>query len=235
MPHSNTAETQGPRLSGLAWLPVAWLVVSMALDAYRTWTIWPLLNNFDLPPTAIRLIEGQLAVAAITLIGGLFVLAAALGRMRIYPSAFTLWQGFVIATILAVAIYTAIVPDFLTPPMSYVYWLGEIAIGIACIVIVRKPPLAPHGLAQARSGDYSVLARIIFALLGVLLGGFIGFWIGLGIGIAIAEATNMSSFEGQSGFFAFFIGLAGVLVGAIIGPALTLYWTRRKTPAVTPP
>ena len=74
----------------------------------------------------------------------------------------------------------------------------------------------------------------ILAFLGVLIGGFIGFWIGLGIGIAIAEATNMSSFEGQSGFFAFFIGLAGVLVGAIIGLVMALYWTRRKKPAVTP-
>jgi len=235
MQPSNSAETQAPRLSGLAWIPVAWLVLSMAMDAYRGWTMWPLLNNFDLPPTATRLIEGQLAVAAITLIGGLFVLATALGRMRIYPAAFTVWQGFVIAAIFAAAIYTTIVPDFLTPPMSYVYWLGEIAIGIACIVIVRKPPPEPNALAQARSADYSVLARIIFAFLGVLLGGFIGFWIGLGVGIAIAEATNMSSFEGQSGFFAFFIGLAGVLVGAIIGLVLAIYWTRRKTPAVTRP
>jgi hypothetical protein len=207
----------------------------MAMDAYRSWTTWPLLGEFDLPPAAARLIEGQLAVAAITLIGGLFVLATALGRMRIYPSAFTLWQCFVIAAILAVAVYTSIMPEFLTPPLSYVYWLGEIAIGIACIVIVRKAPLEPHALAQARSGDYSVFARIIFAFLGILLGGFIGFWIGLGIGIAIAEATNMSSFEGQSGFFAVFIGLAGVLVGAIIGLVLALYWTRRKKAAVTNP
>ena len=57
---------------------------------------------------------------------------------------------------------------------------------------------------------------------------------GLGIGIAIVEITDMSSFEGQSGFFAFFIALAGVLVGAIIGLVLALYWTRRKKPAVTP-
>jgi hypothetical protein len=235
MAPTNTGETQAPRLSGLGWLPVAWLVFSMAMDAYRTWTTWPLLGDFDLPRTAARLIEGQLAVAAITIIGGLFVLAAALGRMRIYPAAFTFWQGFVIATILAVAVYTSIMPDFLTPPLSYAYWLGEILIGIACIIIVRKRPPQSNTMTPARSAEFSIAARIILAFLGILLGGFIGFWIGLGIGIAIAEATNMSSFEGQSGFFAVFIGLAGVLVGAIVGLVLALYWTRRKKPTVTSP
>jgi hypothetical protein len=234
MPPSNTAKTLAPRLSGLGWLPVAWLVFSMAMDAYRTWTTWPLLNEYDLPPAAARLIEGQLAVSTITLIGGLFVLAAALGRMRIYPAAFTLWQGFVIAAILAVAVYTSVMPDFLTPSLSYAYWLGEILVGIACIIIVRKPVPEPRAMAQAPSAEFSIAARIILSFLGVLLGGFVGFWLGLGIGIAIAEATNMSSFEGKSGFFAFFIGLAGVLVGAIIGLVLALYWTRRKKPAVVP-
>lgn len=81
----------------------------------------------------------------------------------------------------------------------------------------------------------SIAARIIFAFLGVLFGGFIGFWLGLGTGVAISEATNMSCFEGACGYFAFFLGLAGVLVGAIIGLVLALYWTRRKRPAVVTP
>ncbi|MFO0994497.1 MAG: hypothetical protein U1E67_21495 [Hyphomicrobiales bacterium] len=45
----------------------------------------------------------------------------------------------------------------------------------------------------------------------------------------------MSCFEGACGYFAFFLGLAGVLVGAIIGLVLALYWTRRKRPAVVTP
>lgn len=234
MPPSNASKTLAPRLSGLGWIPVAWLVFSMAMDAYRTWTTWPLLNEYDLPPAAARLIEGQLALSAITLIGGLFVLAAALGRMRIYPAAFTSWQGFVIAATLAAGVYTSIMPEFQTPPLSYVYWLGEILIGIVCIIIVRKPSLQSNAMTPTRSAEYSVAARIVLAFLGILIGGFVGFWLGLGIGIAIAEATSMSSFEGQSGFFAFFIALAGVLVGAILGLVLALYWTRRKKSAVTP-
>lgn len=234
MPSPDTAKTQAPPLSGLGWLPVAWLVFSMAMSVYHAWTAWPALNEYDLPAAATWLIEGELVVSAIALIGGLFVLAAALGRMRIYPAAFTIWQGFLILALLAVAIYTAIFPYFVMAPLSYVYWLGEILIGIACIIIVRKPPPEPNAMAQAQSADFSVAARIILAFLGILLGGFVGFWLGLGIGIAIVEATDMSSFEGQSGFFAFFIALAGVLVGAIIGLVLALYWTRRKKPAVTP-
>ena len=133
--------------------------------------------------------------------------------MPVYPEAFTLWQGFDIAALIAIAIYTAIMPDFVMAPLSYVYWLGEILIGIACIIIVRRKPAPEHRHDATRTAPaaYSVAARIIFAFLGVLIGGFIGFWLGLGIGIAIAEATNMSSFEGASGYFAVFIGLAGVL------------------------
>lgn len=231
----DTAKAQAPRLSGLAWLPIAWLVFSMAMAVYHAWTVWPALNDYQIPAAATWLLQGELVVSVISLIAGLFVLGVALGRMPIYPAAFTSWQGFVIAALLVVVIYTAIMPEFVMAPMSYVYWLGEILIGIACIIIVRrKPPPETHDMAQSQSDGFSIAARIILAFLGILGGGFIGFWIGLGIGIAIAEATNMTSFEGASGFFAFFVGLAGVLVGAIIGLVLALYWTRRKKPAVIP-
>ena len=205
----------------------------MAMSVYRAWAAWPALNDYRLPPAATWLIQGELIVSASLVVGGLLVLAAALGRMRIYPASFTLWQGLTIAALLAIAIYTAIMPDFVTAPLTYVYWLGEILIGIACIIIVRRKPQA-HSLQSGAPTAYSVLARVIFAFLGIFIGGFIGFWLGLGIGIAIAEATNMSSFEGASGYFAFFLGLAGVLVGAIIGLVLALYWTRRKKTPVTP-
>jgi hypothetical protein len=239
MAPTNTAKTQAPPLTGLAWLPVAWLVLSIALEGYRAWSTWWALNEYGLPPAATWLIEGELIVAAIIIIGGLFVLAAALGRMPIYPTAFTLWQGFAIAALVAIAIYTAIMPDFVLAPLSYVYWLGEILIGIACIIIVRRKPV-PETVAMAQPDTanpaaFSIVARIIIAFLGVLFGGFIGFWIGLGIGIAISEATNMSCFEGACGYFAFFLGLAGVLVGAIIGLVLALYWSRRKKPAIVTP
>jgi hypothetical protein len=238
MAPASTTETQAPRLSGLAWLPVAWLVITMALEIYRASGAWPALNDYGLPPAATWLIEGELIIAAIAIIGGLFVLATALGRMPVYPMAFMLWQGFNIAALIAIAIYTAAIPDFVMAPLTYVYWLGEIIIGIACIIIVRrKPALQTGSPVQQHSAApiaFSVIAGIIFAFLGVLIGGFIGFWIGLGIGVAISETTHMSCFEGACGYFAVLLGLAGVLVGAIIGLVLALFWTRRKKPSVTP-
>jgi hypothetical protein len=234
-----TAKIQAPPLTGLTWVPVAWLVFSIAMEGYRAWTTWPVLHEYGLPPSVIWLIEAELCIAAIIVIGGLFVLAAALGRAPVYPKAFTLWQGFAIIALFAIAIYTAIMPDFVMAPLSYVYWLGEILIGIACIIIVRRKP-APEEHAMTQPGTanpiaYSVLSRFILAFLGVLIGGFLGFWLGLGIGIAIAEATNMTSFEGASGYFAFFIGLLGMLLGAVIGLVLALYWTRRKKTVVVTP
>ncbi len=233
MAANDTDDSQSPRLSGLAWLPVAWLVFSMAMAVYRAWSVWPALNDYELPPEATWLIQAELLVAGILLIGGLFVLAAALGQMRIYPRAFTLWQGFSIAAIIAGAIYTALMPAFIMAPLTYAIWLGEIVVGIACIVIVRRKPEV-HSPRPGAPTAYSALARIIFAFLGVLIGGFIGFWLGIGLGVAISETTNMSCFEGACGYFAVLIGIIGVLVGAIIGLVLALYWTRQKKPAVTP-
>jgi hypothetical protein len=38
----------------------------------------------------------------------------------------------------------------------------------------------------------------------------------------------MSCFEGACGYFAFFIGLAGILLGAIAGGIGVVLWTRPK-------
>jgi len=226
---SSDGARAGTQISPLNWLPVAWLLLAMAMSAYHVWIAWPALNDYRLPPAATHLIQGEIAVAILTILGGLYVFALALNRRPSYPTAFTYWQGFVIAALLVVAIYTAIMPDFVMSLWSYLIWLGEIAIGIACIFIVRrKPQTEATTMAPAGAAPYSLPARIIFALLGIIVGGFLGFWIGIGIGTAISEATDMSCFEGACGYFVVMIGLAGILVGAIAGPLLALYWTRRR-------
>jgi len=227
-----TPQTTGSRTAApsiLNWLPIAWLLFTMAMSVYHVWLAWPALNEYSLPPAATHLIQGEIAVAILTILCGFYVLALSLNRSPSYPTAFTYWQGFVIAALVAVMIYTAIMPDFVASPVTTVMWLGEIAIGIACIFIVRrKPQTEATIMAPAGSAPYSTPARVIFALLGIIVGGFIGFWIGIGIGTAIAEATDMSCFEGACGYFVVMIGVAGILLGAIVGPLLALYWTRRR-------
>jgi hypothetical protein len=77
-----------------------------------------------------------------------------------------------------------------------------------------------------------LLVSAVAAILGVILGAVLGFGIGLLAGSVIAEATDMSCFEGACGYFAFFLGLAGLLIGAIAGGILAVWLThRRRKPA----
>ena len=214
---------------GLLWLPIAWLVLAVALAAHYLWQAWPALNDYRLPEAAINLVWGEMIVAAVSLLGGFYTLALALRRSRHFPKAFTIRQVLNIAAIVGVLIYTSLQADFMTPLVNYAISFGEILIGIICIVILHRSPRRHLAFASANASPASsALARAIYTLLGVLVGGFAGFWIGIAVGAGIAEATSMSSFEGASGFFAFFIGLAGLAVGVIAGIVLALYWTRKR-------
>lgn len=64
--------------------------------------------------------------------------------------------------------------------------------------------------------------KIIVAFLAGLLGAVAGFFAGLGIGMLLVDVLRISSFEGQSGYFVFFIAAAGCLVGFFAAVILTL-------------
>ncbi|MER8463508.1 hypothetical protein [Mesorhizobium sp. M1409] len=72
---------------------------------------------------------------------------------------------------------------------------------------------------------------IVAALLGIILGAVIGALAGFFAGSIIADTTDMSCFEGACGFFAVFIGLAGLVIGAIGGGIFAVWrvqWRKRK-------
>ncbi|TIP38053.1 MAG: hypothetical protein E5X69_19635, partial [Mesorhizobium sp.] len=68
-----------------------------------------------------------------------------------------------------------------------------------------------------------VFVSILAALLGIILGGVIGAFGGFFAGSLIADLTHMSCFEGACGFFAAFVGLGGLIVGAIAGGIFAIW------------
>jgi hypothetical protein len=66
---------------------------------------------------------------------------------------------------------------------------------------------------------------LIYGLLCGVVGAIVGLAIGVAGGAWYAKATNMSSFEGKSGYFVMLIGLlGGILGGLICGIGMTLYF-----------
>jgi len=213
---------------GQFWLPLAWIGLVMVLSVRFVWQAWPALNDYRLPEAATFLIEAEMVAAAITILAGLFVLALGLARSRLFPWAFVLWQGFDILVMAASTVYTLTQPDFVMTSLSYLILAVRTLVGAGCIVLIFKSSDREAVFVARPKQGMPVFARIICCLLGIVVGGFVGFWVGLGAGIGISEATDMSCFEGACGYFAFFIGLAGINLGAIAGGIGVVFWTRPK-------
>ena len=121
-------------------------------------------------------------------------------------------------------------PNFVPTIQPLLYGAGEIAIGIFCIVILRRKSEAAHAYSGTGTERPSVIVSIIAAILGVIVGGVIGFGVGILGGSVFADATNMSCFEGACGYFAFFMGLFGLLAGAVAGGIFAVWRTNRRRP-----
>src|SRR5262245_9337454 len=114
---------------GRFWLPIAWMILVMALSARFVWQAWPALNDYRLPEAATFLIEAEMVAAAITILAGLVVLALGLARSRLFPWAFALWQGFEILVMAASTVYTLAQPDFQITPLNYLVLAVRTLIG----------------------------------------------------------------------------------------------------------
>lgn len=148
-----TAPTTHPAQGKLGrfWLPLAWVVLVMALSVRFLWQAWPALNDYRLPGAATFLIEAEMIAAAITLLAGLLVLALGLARSHLFPWAFALWQGFDILVMAASTIYTLMQPDFMMTPLSFLIVGVQALVGAGFIALIFKSP--------ERGGVFAARAR----------------------------------------------------------------------------
>ncbi|AZO51029.1 MAG: hypothetical protein EOS58_03515 [Mesorhizobium sp.] len=232
-----TSTNQGPAArpeSGLSYVPVAWLVIVMARSVYGLMSTWRLVGDSSLPESVFFLIYGGLVAGIVTILWGLYLLGLAFNRSARFPRHFTIWQVATILWLLAQQAYVLLTPDFVFSARSLVFTGGEIAIGLLCLYLLRRGAGADAVYANAETESPPVLVSVVAALLGIILGAAIGACAGFAAGSLIADASDMSCFEGACGYFAVFIGLAGLIIGAIAGGVFAVWRVnrRKRKPAV---
>jgi hypothetical protein len=221
------------RVPSLAsYIPVGWLLVVMILALRGLISAFPFAFGYDLPGSVALLVYGGAAAGVVTLLWGLYVLSLALRRSPHFPQRFAVWQIALIAWLLFREAYVLVAPEFAFSLENTAVTLIEIAIGVFCLYLVRNKDTAAVAYSEAQTAPQPVFVSIIAGVLGVIVGGALGFGVGLGAGILIAEVTEMSCFEGACGFFAFFLGLGGIIIGAVAGGVFSvLRVNRRPQPA----
>lgn len=214
----------------LRWLPVAWLCLVMLLAARGIDGGISFLLGFSPSDSVFYFVLASAIVGAVTILWGLWLLVLAYNRSPRFPRQFTFWQGALIAVMLLKQAYILVAPDFVTDWWTIAWVVGEVAVGVAMIVLVnrRGAPKALVGAVQERTQRPLVIA--IAAVAGVLAGAAAGAGLGLLVGSVLADVANVSCFEGGCGYFALMIGVVGCLAGAVVGGILAA-WLANRRPA----
>jgi hypothetical protein len=219
-----------PGAAGLAALPAIWVGLNILLAVYGIYSAWPAMHDYRIPDSALYLVYGGLAGGGVNILWGLYIVGLAVSRSVRFPRHFTIWQVVNIVWIALREVYVLVTPDFVVtlPPLAYA--AGAIAIGVVCILLLRRRSGTAGAYSNVETERPPAIVSVIAAVLGVVIGGVLGFGAGLLGGGLIAEVSDMSCFEGACGFFAFFIGLAVMLVGAVGGGIFAVWRTNRRRP-----
>ncbi|CDX58743.1 conserved membrane hypothetical protein [Mesorhizobium plurifarium] len=215
--------------SGLSFIPVAWLVIVMGLSSYGLIANWRLIGDFSLPENAFFLVYGGLTGGVITILWGLYLLGLAFNRSARFPRHYTIWQVAIIIWLVLRQAYVSYAFVFSVEALGFT--VAEIAIGLLCIYLLRNGAGSETVYANPETERPPVFVSILAALLGIILGGVIGAFGGFFAGSLIADLTHMSCFEGACGFFAAFIGLGGLIVGAVAGGIFAVWRVNRRRTA----
>lgn len=215
--------------SGLSYVPVAWVVVTMAMEVRGLFGIWPaLFPGYGWPESVAVLFWATSVFDVVSLLWSFFLLGLAFGRSARFPRQFTIWQSAVIVWLVCVQAYALVAPGFAFAPRALATAAGEIAIGLACIYLLRSGGGA-EAVYTGEGGDRPGIAvSLLFAALGLLLGAAVGAAVGLGVGSLLAEGLDVGCFEGGCGYFVLFAGAVGLLVGAVAGLVLVLWLVVRR-------
>jgi hypothetical protein len=213
---------------GLATLPPLWVGVNIALAVWGIVEAWPAVFDYNIPDAALHLIYGGLIAGVVNILWGLFLVGLAISRSARFPPHFTVWQIVNIVWIIGREAYVLVTPDFVATIQPLLYGAGEIAIGIFCIIVLRRKSEMSQAYSNTGTQRPPVIVSIIAAILGVIIGGALGFGAGMLGGGLFAEITDMSCFEGACGYFAFFMGLLALLAGAIAGGIFAVWRVNRR-------
>lgn len=215
--------------SGLSFVPVVWLLFVMALSVYWLVSVRWLFDSSGIPDSVFYFLLADLVFDIVTIVWGLYLLGLAFSRSARFPRHFTIWQTTTIAWVLARQVLALTLAGFIFSGRSLAISATEIVIGLFCIYLLRRRDEAKAFYARPEAQAPSVFVSIVAALLGIILGAAVGAVAGFALGAGIAEVTDVSCFEGGCGYFAVFIGLAGLVVGAIGGGILAVWLVHRRS------
>lgn len=139
--------------SGLSFIPVAWLIIVMALSAYGLISSWRLIGDFNLPESVLFLIYGGLTGGVVTILWGLYLLGLAFNRSARFPRHYTIGQVAIILWLVVRQAYTLLVPDFVFSAEGLGFTVAEIAIGLLCIYLLRRGAGAAPQEVDAEQAD----------------------------------------------------------------------------------
>ena len=189
---STNQEPAGRPDSGLSYVPVAWLCISMALSAYGLTNSWRVIGDYGLPDSVVYLVYSGLIGGVVTILWGTYLLGLAVNRSARFPRHFTIWQVVTIIWLSARLAYVLIAPGFGFSAEGLVFSVGEIAIGVLCIYLLRRGAGAETIYANPETESLPVMVSILAALLGIILGGAIGAIAGFAAGWGIANNAAIS-------------------------------------------
>ena len=123
--------------SGLATLPAIWVGVNVALAG---WGIMGVAHHldYDMPDGVLYLVYAGLIAGVVNILWGLYLIGLAVSRSDRFPRQFTVWQIANILWIVGREAYVLVTPDFVPTIQSLLFAAGEIAIGIVCILLLRR-------------------------------------------------------------------------------------------------
>ena len=204
----------------------------MLLSVRGLYSMLPYAWDSSLPPFLTAYFKASVGVAAVNLLWGGWILAAASSRSRALRRGFLAWQSFNIVAIAASVGYTAFVAEFVTTASSILIPAVEFLVGIVLLAYVLRLPDAPAPAVGAPSPltdgrKPSIALYIVNAIIGGIAGAIIGGVAGFPTGALLADVLDISCFEGGCGYFAVAIGLLLILVGLIVGIIVAVLRTGR--------
>ena len=137
--------------AGLAMLPAIWVGLNVALAGWGIMGSWRTTFDYEMPDGVLYLVYAGLVAGIVNILWGLYLIGLAVNRSDRFPRQFTVWQVANILWIVGREAYVLVTPDFVPTIQSLLFAAGQIAIGVVCILLLRRK--SGTARAYSRSGS----------------------------------------------------------------------------------
>lgn len=223
---ARATSARGPDgLGGRVGLATLFVAAIVALSAWNLPRLWPSAFESGLPEEVVRWVRFGMAVGAVNLLWGLWLIGQALRGAAGFARAFAIWHGFNVVAI-GVSTYLILTGEhFVFQISSHLWPLAQAVAGIVLAVLLLRAPAAPAAAPAARP---PALVYVINGFIAAVLGAATGAGAGLLVGDRLAAYYEVGCFEGACGYFVAAFGLLGLVAGAIVGLVVGLRRTGRR-------